>query len=334
MTRPQRKKAAPQTSVDFGWWEVFAPSLHGRAHLWNQAQWAEQIEWMGSRGARVLFLYLHWYSTGYHSSLAWLDQPDFSLNVATENAVLRRLLRQARGRKIRVYLVNQVYLYDAETYDGPTVLDEFADAAHYWPKRLVVADAAETSVRNRIAKMFVEQAELFPNAAGFLLEGEGKTSKGNYLAKRALTEREAKLAAKVERAVRRTGYAGEVGYIYRGRELDPNLFVETTKRKVRLVVFNPDPDDRAGEKGLREAVETGQPVTYVADGFIGARRYEARYTGRFHPEVGWKRFAEQAVRHRPEQLVFFGYDWCDVGGEPAVLREKLATVARRVLRSG
>ncbi len=334
MTRPQRKKSAPQTSVDFGWWEVFAPSLHGRAHLWNQAQWAEQIEWMASRGTRVLFLYLHWYSTGYRSSLPWLDQPDFSLNVATENAVLRRLLRQARGRKIRVYLVNQVYLYDAETYDGPTVLDEFADAAHYWPKRLVVAEAAETSVRNRIAKMFVEQAELFPNAAGFLLEGEGKTSKGNYLAKRALTEREAKLAAKVERAVRRTGYAGEVGYIYRGRELDPDLFVEVTKRKVRLVVFNPDPDDRAGEKGLREAVETGQPVTYVADGFVGARRYEARYTGRFHAEVGWKRFAEQAVRHRPEQLVFFGYDWCDVAGEPAVLREKLATVARRVLRSG
>ncbi len=332
MTRP-RSRAGGAAPVEFGWWEVFAPSLHGRAHLWNANQWAEQIEWMASRGARTLFLYLHWYSTGYRSSLDWLDQPDYSLNVVAENAILRRLLRHARGRRIRVYLVNQVYVYDAESWKGPTALEEFPDAAHYWPRRLVLAEAANSSVRNRIAKMFVEQAELFPNAAGLLLEGEGKASKGNYLAKRALTEREARLTAKVERAVRRTGYTGEVGYIYRGRELDPDLFVETTRGKARLVVFNPDPDDRAGEKGLREAVETGQPVTYAVDGFIGARRFDARYTGRFHPEVGWKRFAEQAVRDQPDQLVFFGYEWCDIGGDPLELRDRLASAARRVLRS-
>ncbi|MFA6568046.1 MAG: hypothetical protein WCS96_07530 [Victivallales bacterium] len=149
---------------EFGFW-VYTCPRSGRESHYEEKDWELLLDDMASAGMNSLAMVIKWYTTGYKSSLDWLDQDvSGSSIVAKGNGLLRRVVEMAHERKIKVWLVVVCSFYQIKEF-GIVPPNGQKGAFHYdpdWP-----------GVMDRTCLMFKEISEIFGDVAdGMVVEIE------------------------------------------------------------------------------------------------------------------------------------------------------------------
>lgn len=149
---------------EFGFWVYTCPKSGNESH-YGEKDWEILLDDMAKAGMNSLAIVIKWYTTGYKSSLNWLDQdPARSSIVASGDELLRRVIEMAHKRSIKVWLVAVCSFYQVKEF-GIRPPDGREGAFHYdpdWP-----------GVIDRTSLMFSEIAGLFGDLAdGMVVEME------------------------------------------------------------------------------------------------------------------------------------------------------------------
>ena len=221
----------------YGFWEYTTPGA-GACCQYTREDWIRLLDDMQAGGMNALTLGIRWNTTGYRSSLPWLDQDPACRVIATDNALLHAIIDLAQARAIRVWLAvvcshAQVREYGRVPPTGKTSGSFFYDPDY-------------PGMEERAVELMHEVASLFPAAAGLIVEMEsvefdwpyrvepynawarahGRKSyeelRQMHLDPRAYqihdwrdytAERRFALYRRIETAVRQAGYTGELASI-------------------------------------------------------------------------------------------------------------------------
>ena len=149
---------------EFGFWVYTCPKS-GKESRYGEKDWEVLLDDMAAAGMNSLAMVVKWYTTGYKSSLGWLDQDAAGSSIVAQgNGLLRRVVEMAHARGIKVWLVVVSSFYQVKEF-GILPPDGRAGAFHYdpdWP-----------GVIDRAGAMFQEIAGLFGDLAdGMVVEME------------------------------------------------------------------------------------------------------------------------------------------------------------------
>ena len=153
---------------EYGFWEYSCP-FSGQAAWYQREDWERLLDDMAGGGMNSLALVVKWATTGYRSSLPWLDQdPKNCAAVATGNELLQQVLDMAHQRGIKVWIAGVCSGF---------MVREFGIAPPDGKRKGSFAyDPDYPGVLERICELFREITALFQAADGLVVEMESVDS--------------------------------------------------------------------------------------------------------------------------------------------------------------
>ena len=219
---------------EYGFWDYTCPGAGGMEH-YRRDHYLELLDDMAAAGMNSLVMIVKWLTTGYRSRLPWLDQDPCNAAIASDNELIRTVLREARRRDIKVWLGAVATYFVPQAY-GHSEHRRFEPWVDGEPREVRVYDLDMPHVAERAVEIFDEIVALFPQADGLLVELEfGDTfgphrvrpynrwarahdrppAEGDHLpAYRAYTSfRRMEVLRAIEQAVRARGFSGDLATI-------------------------------------------------------------------------------------------------------------------------
>jgi hypothetical protein len=157
--------------AEHGFWDYTTPGAGGM-EAYGKGDYAALLDDMAEAGMNSLLICPRWFTTGYRSRLAYLDQLPTNRVIASGNELLRWVLDEARKRKIKTWLSAYVCGFEPRVYglkpyrtikvpiDGaPTV-------------EIGIYDLDTPGVAERGVEIFDELAREFPMAGALNVELE------------------------------------------------------------------------------------------------------------------------------------------------------------------
>ena len=149
---------------EFGFWEYTCPGS-GKVSKYKLEDWEALLDDMTSGGMNSLALNIKWFTTGYKSSLEWLDQDNAATAVASGNDILHKVMKMAHTRKIKVWLVVIGSFFQIREFGIIPPSGRTEGVFNY--------DPDQPGVLEKVNRMFEEIAELFGSSAdGIIVEME------------------------------------------------------------------------------------------------------------------------------------------------------------------
>lgn len=150
---------------EYGFWVYVGPQTGG-VEGYRERDWDILLDDMAAGGMNSLAVAIRWRTTGYRSRLPYLDQDPAHTIIASNNAILHHVIREAHRRRITVWFQASLNALQTRQYGVP--LPAGADGAndfffYDWDTPIVVDRAIEISE---------EIVELFPDMDGFSVEAE------------------------------------------------------------------------------------------------------------------------------------------------------------------
>ena len=156
---------------EYGFWDYTAPGTGGMEH-YGRDDYLSLLDDMAEAGMNSLVVIVKWMTTGYTSQLPWLDQELANPAVASDNRLIHLVLDEARRRGIKVWLGAVVTQFVTASY-GESPHRHFEIYVEGQPRHTAIFDLDMPQVAERAVVLFEEIVELFPQAAGLIVEIEG-----------------------------------------------------------------------------------------------------------------------------------------------------------------
>ncbi len=149
-----------------GFWDYTCPR-HGSLETYTADDWDRLLDDMAAGGFNALALSVKWLTTGYFSSLPWLDQDPNCTAIASRNELIEHALRGAAARGIEVWL-----LVVGTQYHEPSFGIAPANPGARWGD-IGLYDLDHPEIQSRILQMYAEIADLFGSmVSGIVVELE------------------------------------------------------------------------------------------------------------------------------------------------------------------
>jgi hypothetical protein len=154
---------------EHGFWEYTTPYTGG-FETYDYDDYVLTLDDMAQAGMNSIMIAVKWLTTGYRSRLPYLDQLPGNKVIESDNKLLRRVIAEAKARRIKVWLGVVTSYYDADKFRStphavmPGMLGCPFRVGHYDP------DAPQMIERG--AAIFEEVLDEFPGADGLMLEME------------------------------------------------------------------------------------------------------------------------------------------------------------------
>ena len=334
---------------NIGFWDYTCP-WHGSLERYTRADWDLLLDDMAAGGFNSLVLGIKWLTTGYRSSLPWLDQDPQCTAISSNNDLIHYALQGARQRGMSTWLLVVVTIYTSEHFHLPGGLE-------YWSNRFVVYDLDAPGLDERIAALMAEIIGLFGSQTdGIVVETEfGDTASPHRIPvynewaarnnrpdfatiqnirlesrmypfthwRDFTTARRIATFQRIEAQVRALGYAGKLASI---SEIDnqPMVVMGNTNLEMMrqslphwpVVTYDSIYDRRRNRLAtadlcIEQPKKLGLETLYLTRGVM---------TFNIPPELGpttlqeqWRMALEDAAAHQPDTLWFMGSD-CRVDG--------------------
>lgn len=150
---------------EIGFWDYTCP-MHGSLERYTREDWDRLLDDMAAGGFNSLVLGVKWLTTGYCSSLPWLDQDPECTAVSSGNDLVHHALRGARERGMRTWLLVVATIFTTQEFDLP-------GGQPYWSDRFRFYDLDCPGLTERMEALFAEVVELFgAEADGLVVELE------------------------------------------------------------------------------------------------------------------------------------------------------------------
>jgi hypothetical protein len=156
---------------EHGFWDYTTPGAGGMEKF-QQADYASLLDDMAEAGMNSLLVLVKWFTTGYRSSLPFLDQVEGNPVIDSDNELLRWAIAQAAARGIKVWLSAVVSYYACRPYGGTPESVMTSLGTYQLPEKVGLYDADTPMFQDRAVAIFEELVELFPGIAGLMIELE------------------------------------------------------------------------------------------------------------------------------------------------------------------
>lgn len=160
-----------------GFWEYIVPYTGG-FESYDLDDYRLALDDMAGAGMNSLMLMVKWFTTGYRSKLPYLDQSPDNKNIASGNELLRKVMAEAKARRIKVWLGVVTSHYDADKCDlTPRVVTPGFLGC---PFKVGFYDPDVPGMIDHGARIFEELLDEFPQPDGFMLEMEDVDARKPY----------------------------------------------------------------------------------------------------------------------------------------------------------
>ena len=150
---------------EYGFWVYVGPQTGG-VEGYRERDWDILLDDMAAGGMNSLAVAIRWRTTGYRSKLAYLDQDPAHTIIASDNAILHHVIREAHRRQIKVWFQASLNAVQTQPYGVP--LPEGVAG----PRDFFFYDWDTPVVADRAAEIAAEIVTLFPEIDGFSAEAE------------------------------------------------------------------------------------------------------------------------------------------------------------------
>jgi len=160
--------------TEHGFWDYTTPGAGGM-EAYGKDDYASLLDDMADAGMNSLLICPRWFTTGYRSRLAYLDQLRSNRVIASNNELLRWVLDQARKRKIRTWLSAYVCGFDPRVYGLKPYRTMKVPIDGALAMEIGIYDLDTPGVAERAVEIFDELVREFPmaNALNVELEDSG-----------------------------------------------------------------------------------------------------------------------------------------------------------------
>ena len=155
-----------------GFWDYTCPGTGGMEG-YESDDYKLLLEDMSEAGMNSVVVMCKWLTTGYRSSLPFLDQHESNLVTHSDNTLIQDFIRAAHGAGIEVWIGAVVTMYPAEkvSCEPSLLLDHYA-FDRYLPVKVGVFDLDCPVIHEYAVSVFEELHQLFGECDGFLAELE------------------------------------------------------------------------------------------------------------------------------------------------------------------
>ena len=150
---------------EYGFWVYVGPGTGG-VEGYRENDWDVLLDDMADGGMNALSVSVRWRTTGYRSRLSYLDQDPRHTIIASDNKILRHVIKQAHARNIAVWF--QASLNAVQTAEYKVPLPPGANAS----QGFFFYDWDIPIVADRAVEISEEIVELFPEIDGYSVESE------------------------------------------------------------------------------------------------------------------------------------------------------------------
>jgi hypothetical protein len=154
---------------EYGFWEYTTPGTGG-FEQYDYDDYMLALDDMVKAGMNSLLLQIKWVTTGYRSRLPYLDQLPGNKIIESDNELLRKVIRAARSRKIKLWLSLVTNHFEPDKFGS--VPHTIRPNKHNTSIISGLYDPDAPMVVERSAEMFEEILDLFPDVDGLELEME------------------------------------------------------------------------------------------------------------------------------------------------------------------
>jgi len=156
---------------EHGFWDYTTPCAGGM-EMYQKEDYISLLDDMEAAGMNSLSFSVKWMTTGYKSSLPFMDQLPDNPIIESDNELLRFAIDECKKRKIKIWLMAVVNFFDVALYGGePNNIMDMTGGRPI-PFRYGVYDSDDSMVVERTVQIFEELVTLFPNVDGLVFETE------------------------------------------------------------------------------------------------------------------------------------------------------------------
>ena len=154
---------------EHGFWEYTTPYTGG-FETYDYDDYRLALDDMAQAGMNSVMIMVKWLTTGYRSKLPYLDQLPGNKVIDSGNKLLRRVMGEARARRIKCWLGVVTSYYDADKFRSTphTVIPGMLGC----PFKVGNYDPDAPQMIERGAAIFEEVLDEFPGVDGLMLEME------------------------------------------------------------------------------------------------------------------------------------------------------------------
>jgi hypothetical protein len=162
---------------EHGFWEYVTP-VTGGFETYDYDDYLVALDDMAGAGMNSLMIMVKWMTTGYRSKLPYLDQSPENKIIASDNKLLRRVIAEAKARRIKVWLGAVTSHYDVDKF-GSTP-HAVAPGMEGCPFKVGLYDPDSPRMIERGVEIFEEILDEFPGVGGLMLEMEWVEARAPY----------------------------------------------------------------------------------------------------------------------------------------------------------
>lgn len=165
---------------EHGFWDYTTPGCGGMER-YQRDDYKLLLDDMAKAGMNSLVICPKWKTTGYRSSLPFMDQVQDNLVIASDNALLRYAVEQAKKRNIKVWLLACVNYFNPEKFgDFAPIRVREVKLANDSSIAIGVYDSDTPILAERAALICEELVELFAGIGGLIVEMEKDNTEMPY----------------------------------------------------------------------------------------------------------------------------------------------------------
>ncbi len=165
--------------TEHGFWDYVTPTAGGM-EAFRREDYLSLLDDMARCGMNSLVIFVKWLTTGYRSRLPFLDQLPGCPVIASDNALLRDVIKEARDRSIKVWLGAVVTNFDVAKFGLKPYRTVDMNRRAKLPMTVGVYDSDVPELAERATQIFEELVELFPGIGGLIVELEGAGVEGPH----------------------------------------------------------------------------------------------------------------------------------------------------------
>jgi hypothetical protein len=154
---------------EHGFWEYTTPGTGG-FEAYDNDDYLTALDDMARAGMNSLLLVIKWTTTGYRSKLPYLDQSPDNKVIRSDNRLLRKVMAEAKARRIKIWLGAVTSYYDADKFGS--IPFKVTPHAYGLPFKVGTYDPDAPHMVERGAVIFEEILDEFPDPDGLMLEME------------------------------------------------------------------------------------------------------------------------------------------------------------------
>jgi hypothetical protein len=163
--------ASGSIAGEHGYWDYTCPESGGLEHYTEQ-DYRELFEDMANAGMNSMLFMIKWWTTGYRSRLPYLDQLPGNPTIESDNDRLRFAIAEARARGMKVWLGAVVTFFEAARFTSEPNRLIWDVRGYRFPFQVGTYDSDAPEIRQRSVEILEEIVELFPDVDGLLIEVE------------------------------------------------------------------------------------------------------------------------------------------------------------------